>query len=137
MHAEVVWLRRENRIQATETETLKRAPARCSPATMSSQTGSTGSTREEMVYCCAVLDMYSRMTVVWSIADHMRAELVVDPLQMSCWRRQPPPRTFAAPSVQRPGSLPTTETKDTHPPGRPPRLWVSAVCGSDSWRSPA
>jgi transposase InsO family protein len=42
------------------------------------------------VYCCAVLDVYSRMIVGWSIADHMRAELVVDALQMACWRRQPP-----------------------------------------------
>jgi putative transposase len=25
----------------------------------------------------------------WSIADHLRAELVVDALQMSTWRRQP------------------------------------------------
>jgi transposase InsO family protein len=47
-------------------------------------------TREGMVYCCAVLDVYSRMIVGWSIADHMRAELVVDALQMACWRRQPP-----------------------------------------------
>ena len=31
----------------------------------------------------------------------------------------------------------TTDTNDTQPPGRPPRLWVRAVCGSDSWRSPA
>jgi transposase InsO family protein len=51
-------------------------------------------TREGMVYCCAVLDVYSRMIVGWSIADHMRAELVVDALQMACWRRQPPPGTI-------------------------------------------
>lgn len=41
------------------------------------------------VYCCAVLDAYSRMVVGWSIADHMRTELVVDALQMATWRRQP------------------------------------------------
>jgi hypothetical protein len=40
-------------------------------------------------------------------------------------------------SGQRPSSRPTTETNDTQPPGRPPRLCVNAVCGSDSWRSPA
>lgn len=51
-------------------------------------------TREGVVYCCAVLDVYSRMIVGWSIADHMRAELVVDALQMACWRRQPPPGTI-------------------------------------------
>jgi putative transposase len=51
-------------------------------------------TREGTVYCCAVLDVYSRMIVGWSIADHMRADLVVDALQMACWRRQPPPGTI-------------------------------------------
>lgn len=30
--------------------------------------------------CCAVLDAYSRVVVGWSIADHMRAELVVSAL---------------------------------------------------------
>ncbi len=45
------------------------------------------------VYCCAVLDVYSRTIVGWSIADHMRAELVVDALQMATWRRQPPAGT--------------------------------------------
>jgi hypothetical protein len=43
------------------------------------------------VYCCAVLDVYSRAIVGWSIADHMRTELVVDALQMATWRRRPPP----------------------------------------------
>jgi transposase InsO family protein len=43
------------------------------------------------VYCCAVIDAYSRMIVGWSIADHMRTELVVDALQMATWRRQPQP----------------------------------------------
>lgn len=43
------------------------------------------------VYCCAVLDVFSRTVVGWSIADHIRAELVVDALQMATWRRQPQP----------------------------------------------
>ena len=41
------------------------------------------------VYCCAVLDVFSRVVVGWSIADHMRTELVVDALQMATWRRRP------------------------------------------------
>jgi transposase InsO family protein len=45
------------------------------------------------VYCCAVLDVFSRTVVGWSIADHIRAELVVDALQMATWRRQPQPGT--------------------------------------------
>ena len=41
------------------------------------------------VYCCAVLDVFSRQVVGWSIADHMRSDLVVDALQMATWRRRP------------------------------------------------
>ena len=33
------------------------------------------------VYCCAVIDGFSRRVVGWSIADHIRTELVVDALQ--------------------------------------------------------
>ena len=35
------------------------------------------------------------MVVGWSIGDHMRAELVVDALQMAIWRRRPPVGTVA------------------------------------------
>jgi transposase InsO family protein len=48
-------------------------------------------TSEGKVYCCAVLDVFSRVVVGWSIADHMRTELVVDALQMATWRRRPGP----------------------------------------------
>lgn len=48
-------------------------------------------TAEGKVYCAAVLDVFSRTVVGWSIADHMRAELVVDALEMARWRRRPPP----------------------------------------------
>ena len=47
-------------------------------------------TREGKVYCAAVLDVYSRRIVGWSIADHLRGELVVDALEMARWRRTPP-----------------------------------------------
>jgi transposase InsO family protein len=46
-------------------------------------------TREGKVYRAAVLDVYSRRIVGWSIADHLRAELVVDALEMARWRRRP------------------------------------------------
>lgn len=46
-------------------------------------------TRTGKVYCCAVLDVFSRSVVGWSIADHMRSDLVVDALQMATWRRRP------------------------------------------------
>lgn len=47
-------------------------------------------TGDGKVYLAVVLDAFSRMVVGWSIADHMRAELVVDALQMALWRRRPP-----------------------------------------------
>ena len=46
-------------------------------------------TSEGKVYLAAVLDAFSRRVVGWSIADHIRSELVVDALQMAIWRRQP------------------------------------------------
>ncbi len=41
------------------------------------------------VYCCAVIDACSRRVVGWSIADHLRTELVTDALQMAQWQRRP------------------------------------------------
>jgi putative transposase len=42
------------------------------------------------VYLGVVLDAWSRRVVGWSIADHLRAELVCDALDMARWRRRPP-----------------------------------------------
>jgi transposase InsO family protein len=47
-------------------------------------------TAQGKVYLAVVLDAFSRRIVGWSIADHIRAELVVDALQMAAWRRRPP-----------------------------------------------
>jgi len=47
-------------------------------------------TDEGKVYLGVVLDAWSRRVVGWSIADHIRSELVVDAVQMAIWRRQPP-----------------------------------------------
>ena len=41
------------------------------------------------IYLAVVLDAWSRRVVGWSIADHLRSEVVVDALQMAIWRRQP------------------------------------------------
>jgi putative transposase len=46
-------------------------------------------TWEGWLYLAAVQDAYSRRIVGWSIADHMRHELVVDALQMALSRRRP------------------------------------------------
>ena len=53
-------------------------------------------TDEGKVYLAVVLDAFSRIVVGWSIADHIRSELVVDALQMAIWRRQPAPGTTIA-----------------------------------------
>ena len=42
------------------------------------------------VYLAVVVDAWARRVVGWSIADHLRAELVADAVQMATWRRQPP-----------------------------------------------
>ena len=42
------------------------------------------------VYLAVVIDAWSRRVVGWSIADHIRAELVADAIQMATWKRQPP-----------------------------------------------
>jgi putative transposase len=41
------------------------------------------------LYLAAVLDACSRRVVGWSMADHLRAELVVDALDMALWTRRP------------------------------------------------
>src|SRR4029078_12239230 len=48
-------------------------------------------TWEGWLYLAAVQDAYSRRTVGWSMADHMRTELVLDALQMAVRRRRPSP----------------------------------------------
>jgi putative transposase len=48
-------------------------------------------TWEGWVYLAAVQDAYSRRIVGWSMAEHMRAELVVDALEMALHRRRPAP----------------------------------------------
>ncbi|MDQ4037202.1 MAG: IS3 family transposase, partial [Actinomycetota bacterium] len=46
-------------------------------------------TAEGWVYATVVLDVFSRRVVGWSIADHLRTELVIDALDMARWRRKP------------------------------------------------
>jgi len=48
-------------------------------------------TWEGWLYLAAVQDAYSRRIVGWAMADHMRAELVVDALHMALARRCPAP----------------------------------------------
>lgn len=50
-------------------------------------------TEEGKLYCAAVMDAYSRLIIGWSIAHHMRTELVTDALGMAILRRQPESNT--------------------------------------------
>jgi putative transposase len=43
------------------------------------------------LYVAVVLDAFSRRIVGWSMADHLRTELVLDALEMAIWHRQPEP----------------------------------------------
>ena len=46
-------------------------------------------TNEGFLYLAFVLDVYSRKVVGWSMAYHLRTELVVGALEMALWRRKP------------------------------------------------
>jgi putative transposase len=46
-------------------------------------------TWEGWLYLASVMDCYSRRIVGWAIADHLRAELVLDALEMAVARRRP------------------------------------------------
>jgi putative transposase len=48
-------------------------------------------TWEGKLYLAVVVDCFSRRCVGWAMADHMRAELVVEALEMAVWRRKPEP----------------------------------------------
>ena len=46
-------------------------------------------TWEGKLYLAVVVDGYSRRVVGWAMAEHMRAELVVEALEMALWQRRP------------------------------------------------
>lgn len=46
-------------------------------------------TQEGWLYVASVLDLYSRRIVGWSMASHMKAQLVCDDLDMAIAQRQP------------------------------------------------
>ena len=49
------------------------------------------SSKEGNVFLAAIVDAWSRRVIGWSIADHLRTELVADALDMAIWRRRPQP----------------------------------------------
>ncbi len=46
-------------------------------------------TDEGFLYLAFLLDAHSRRVVGWSMASHLKTELVVDALEMAVWRRKP------------------------------------------------
>jgi transposase InsO family protein len=46
-------------------------------------------TREGWLYLCIIMDLFSRMIVGWSMANHMRSELVEDAVKMAWLKRNP------------------------------------------------
>jgi transposase InsO family protein len=48
-------------------------------------------TDEGWLYLAAVIDMFSRQVVGWSLQPHMQTSLVKDALAMAWWRRRPEP----------------------------------------------
>jgi putative transposase len=56
-------------------------------------------TIEGKLYCAAVMDAYSRLIVGWSIAEHMRTDLVTDALGMAIIRRQPEKHAADTPTI--------------------------------------
>jgi putative transposase len=49
------------------------------------------STGEGWLYLAAVIDLFSRRIVGWSMADHLRSDLCLDALSMAIERRRPAP----------------------------------------------
>jgi putative transposase len=50
-----------------------------------------GATDEGWFYVAAVIDLFSRQVVGWSLQSHMQTSLVKDALSMACSRRRPAP----------------------------------------------
>ncbi len=50
-------------------------------------------TGEGTVYLAVVLDAWNREVIGWSIANHLRAEIVCDAFEMARWKRRPQPGT--------------------------------------------
>ena len=76
------------------------------------------------MYCAAVLDAFSRRIVGWSIADHMRTELVIDALGMAISAG-----TAGKGPATRRSCIPTT-ARNTRPGRSGKRLREAGLLGS-------
>lgn len=46
-------------------------------------------TDEGWLYLAVIIDAYSRKVIGWSMAEHLRAELVIKALERAIWNRRP------------------------------------------------
>jgi transposase InsO family protein len=92
-------------------------------------------TWEGWMYLATVIDVASRRVVGWAMADHMRAALVCDALQMALERRRPRPGLiFHSDRGSQYTSAQFTELLKRHgirqSLSRPGQCWDNAVCES-------
>lgn len=55
-----------------------------------------GKTAQGFLYVCFIEDVFSRRIVGWQMAEHLRAELVLDALDMGLWSRNVEPGALVA-----------------------------------------
>ena len=87
-------------------------------------------TWEGWLYLVAVQDVFSRRIVGWSMADHMRTELVTDALQMALAQRRPAPGLIWHSDQGSQGSSSRSPSVNRHAPRGSPNRWAAAVTAS-------
>ena len=95
-------------------------------------------TWEGWLYLASVMDCYSRRIVGWAIADHLRAELVVDALEMAVARRRPDPGWSTTPTrAGNPDRRSSHQLSAASRTGRSRTRWAHTASASTtpSWRA--
>jgi putative transposase len=80
---------RRDRAAAPAPDLVRRAFAAAAPNALRTADITYLPTWSGFLYLAVVLDAFSRRVVGWAMADHLRAELVVDALEMALGRRRP------------------------------------------------
>lgn len=83
------WRRRGSRLPAPFQDLVQRTFVADRPDTLWVTDITQHRTDEGWVYCAAVIDVFSRRCVGWSIADRLRTELLIDAVDMARIRRRP------------------------------------------------
>ncbi len=79
-------------------------------------------TAEGKVYLAVVIDAWNRECIGWSIADHLRAELVCDAFDMARWQQPARTRLRAHPPCRPRNPIHLLGVRPQAPPGRHPRV---------------